>query len=105
MELVAGTVEVTGFAIDTRTLRRVEIWVDGLYVGDADHALPSPGLSDLYPWMPPIFSSNRGFRYELDTVAENLADGEHSLVVWTDDNLGGRSIIGERRFVLDNQSP
>ena len=38
-------------------------------------------------------------------IAENLADGEHSLIVWTHDNRDGRSIIGERRFVLDNQSP
>jgi hypothetical protein len=105
MEQVAGTVEITGFAIDSRSFRSVEIWIDGLYVGDADFGLPSPDLADLYPWFPPIFGSNRGFSYELDTVAENLADGEHSLVVWTEDNLGGRNIIGERRFVLDNQSP
>jgi hypothetical protein len=105
MEMVAGTVEITGFAIDTRTINRVEIWIDGVYVGDADYGLPSSGISDLYPWLPPFFANNRGFRYELDSVAENLADGEHSLVIWTVDNLGGSNIIGERRFVLDNQSP
>jgi N-acetylmuramoyl-L-alanine amidase len=105
MERVAGTVEITGFAIDTRSFRSVEIWIDGSYIGDADIGLPSPDLADLYPWLPPIFGANRGFSYELDTVGENLADGEHSLVVWTEDNLSGRNIIGERRFVLDNQSP
>jgi hypothetical protein len=105
MELQAATIEVTGFAIDTRGFDQVEIWVDGLYIGNADHGLPSPDLDELYPWLPPFFSSNAGFSYELDTIAEDLADGEHSLIVWTQDNRDGRTIIGERRFVLDNQSP
>jgi hypothetical protein len=55
--------------------------------------------------MPLWFSSNAGYSYDLDSVAASLADGEHSLVVITEDRLGGRTIIGERRFVLDNQSP
>jgi hypothetical protein len=105
MELVAGVVDVTGFAMDSTRIDYVEIWVDGVHIGDANIGLPSPGLSDLYPWLPPVFSSTAGYEYLLDTVAANLADGEHSLVVWTEDRLGGRSIIGERRFVLDNQHP
>ena len=105
MELVAGVVEVTGFAMDSRSFDQVEIWVDGLYIDKADHGLPSPDLDELYPWMPPTFSRHAGFSYELDTIAEDLADGEHSLIVWTHDNRDGRTIIGERRFVLDNQSP
>ncbi len=105
MERVANVVEITGFADDTRSLRAVEIWIDGVYVGDADYNLPSPEFEDLYPWLPSSVTQNAGFRYELDTVAENLADGEHSLVVWTEDFREGRTIIGERRFVLDNQNP
>jgi hypothetical protein len=110
MELVAGTVEVTGFVMDSWRIDYVEIWVDKggpdeSFVGYADYPLSSPDLADLYPWMPPWFSSNSGYSYDLDTVAENLADGEHRLVVITEDRLGGRTIIGERRFVLDNQSP
>jgi hypothetical protein len=105
MELVGGVVEVTGFAIDTRSLDQVEIWVDGVYIGDAEYPITTPDLGDLYPWLPISFSRNAGFRYELDTVAADLADGEHYLVVWTHDNRDGRTIIGQRTFVLDNQSP
>jgi len=76
-----------------------------VYIGVADYPLPSPNLDELYPWMPPLFLNNSGYAYDLDTVAASLADGEHSLVVWTEDSRGGRTIIGERRFVLDNQSP
>jgi hypothetical protein len=105
MELGGAVVEVSGFAIDTRTITRVEIWVDGDYIGDADYPVATPSLGDLYPWLPPFFSTNRGFSYDLDTVATNLADGNHYIVVWTHDSLGGRTIIGQRTFVLDNQSP
>jgi hypothetical protein len=105
MELVGGIVEVTGFAIDTRSFDRVEIWVDGVYIGDAEHGLSTPDLDELYPWFPPNYSSRAGFRYELDTVAANLADGDHQLLVWTHDTRDGRTIIGQRTFVLDNQSP
>jgi hypothetical protein len=105
MELEAGTVTVTGFVMDFLRIDAVEIWVDGVHIGNADYPLLSPNLGDLYPWMPLVFSNNSGFAYDLDTVAAHLADGEHSIVVWTEDRLGGRSIIGERRFVLDNQNP
>jgi hypothetical protein len=105
MELVAGTVEVNGFVMGFHRIDYVEIWVDGVHIGDADYPLPSPDLDELYPWMPHWFSNNAGYSYDLDTIAASLADGEHSIVVWTEDNRGGRSIVGERRFVLDNQSP
>ncbi len=106
MERVAGVVEVTGFADDLgNTIRKVEIWVDGVYIGDAAFGLPSPEFEELYPWLPTSVTRNSGYRYELDTVAANLADGEHSLVVWVEDVRNGRSIIGERRFVLDNPLP
>lgn len=105
MELEGGIVEVTGFAIDTQRIDYIEIWVDGVHIGDAEMGLESPDVDVLYPWLPPVFSSTSGFRYELDTVAANLADGEHVIVVWTEDRLEGRNILGERRFVLDNQSP
>jgi hypothetical protein len=76
-----------------------------VYIGNADHGLDTEDLDELYPWLPPIYISRAGFHYDLDTVAANLADGEHQLVVWTHDSRDGRSIIGQRTFVLDNQSP
>jgi len=105
MELTAGVVGVNGFVMGFHRINYVEIWVDGVYIGNADYPLPSPDIDELYPWMPYYVSNNAGYSYDLDTIAASLADGEHSIVVWTEDNRGGRTIIGERRFVLDNQSP
>ncbi len=106
MEMTGGVVEITGFAIDwSRTIEQVEIWIDGVFRGLAEIGVETEDLEDLYPWLPGSYTRFAGYRYELDTVAENLADGEHSLVVWSQDVRDGRSIIGERRFVIDNQSP
>jgi hypothetical protein len=41
-----------------------------------------------------------GFRHILDTT--QFTDGQHVLVVWTQDYFGGRTMIGERHFVADN---
>ena len=105
MELVAGVVEITGFAIDEVRIDHVEIWIDGTYIGNAIYGFTSPEVVDRYPWLPVSLTREAGYEFDLDTVAASLADGEHSLVVWTEDRFGGRNIIGERRFVLDNQSP
>jgi hypothetical protein len=105
MELEAGVVTVTGYAVDFDRVDVVEIWVDGNYVGDAEYGFETPEVEDMFPWFHFTLTRDAGFRYELDTVAEMLADGEHSLIVWTEDRFGARTIIGERRWVLDNQSP
>jgi hypothetical protein len=106
MERVTGVTDVTGWAIDQELIDRIEIWVDGVFIDVVDQmGLPSPEVIDLYPWYPWFLTSSAGFSYELDTEAENLADGNHLLVVWTEDRWGGRTFIGERWFVVDNQLP
>jgi len=96
---------VTGFAVDFDRVDVVEIWVDGTYVGNAEYGFPTPEVEDMFPWFHFTLTRDAGFQYEMDTSAQMLADGEHSLVVWTEDRFGARTIIGERRWVLDNQSP
>jgi hypothetical protein len=101
MELTAGDVEVTGYAIDYDDPQFVEIWVDGVFIAVADEfELPTPEVEDRYPWLPRFMTENAGFRHQLDTT--QFTDGEHLLVIWTEDYFGGRTIIGERRFVVTN---
>jgi len=101
--VVSGTVDVTGWAIDLDFIEIIEVWVDGEYVDVVDEMdLPTPEVEDRYMWLPTYFTANAGYSYALDTVAENLADGEHVLVIWTEDRWGGRTFIGERRFIVDN---
>jgi hypothetical protein len=104
MELVAGMVEITGWAIDYDRIDEMEIWIDGDFIDFVDEfGLLSPEVEDLLPWLPGYITEDAGYIYDLDT--EGFADSEHLLVVWTEDRWGRRSIIGERRFVIDNQNP
>jgi len=101
MELVSGDVEVTGYAIDFDHPEVIEIWIDGTFIAVADEfGLPTPEVEDRYPWLPTFMTRDAGFRHILDTT--QFTDGEHLLVVWSEDHYGGRTMIGERRFVVDN---
>ena len=103
MERVGEVVNVTGWAIDFDQVEEVEIWMDGEYLAHADEIrLPSPEIDEIYLWLPNYFTQNARWRYDMDTVALNITDGEHVMVVWTEDHWGGRTMIGERVFVVDN---
>jgi hypothetical protein len=106
MERVTGIIDITGWATDQDLLGDIEVWVDGQFVDLVDEMfLPSPEVTARYPWFPLYMTANTGFSYAYDTEAANLADGEHVLVIWTEDRWDGRTMIGERRFVVDNSLP
>jgi hypothetical protein len=100
MERINGVFDVTGWAADQDRVIAVEIWIDGEFVGFASHTLPSPYVREQFPWYPSITVDHSGYLYELDTTT--LTDGEHVLVVRTEDRYGGITIVGERTFVVDN---
>jgi len=101
MEMIAGTFQVTGWAIDFDHIAEVEVWVDGMFMGYASHSLPSQEVADTYPWFPYNLAENAGFAFNLDTT--RLTDGEHLLVIRIEDAWGGhKNFLGERLFVVDN---
>jgi hypothetical protein len=100
MEMVSGVTEVTGWAISYRGTWEIEVWVDGEFIEYATHGISMPDLHDQYPWFARDWTRFAGYYYGLDT--RNLTDGEHVLVVKNEDRDGFKSIIGERRFVVDN---
>lgn len=102
-DVQTGVFDITGWAIDLDFVREIEVWIDGEFIDYVDELyLPSPEVIDLYPWIPTYFTANSGYTYAFDSAAADLADGEHVLVIWTEDQWGGRTFIGERRFLIDN---
>jgi len=99
---VSGTYTVTGFALDYDHIVTdgVEIWVDGTLVGMADYPLSSPEVPAMFPYLSATFTATAGYSFDLDTTA--LTDGEHQLVVITQDAFGNRTAIGQRTFYVDN---
>ncbi len=103
MERVSGDIEMKGWAIDFEHVEEVEIWIDGIFYENADQIdLPSPDVDEWYPWLSNSLTLNARWHHVLDSIDWDLTDGEHVLVIWTEDYWGGRTMIGERIFVVDN---
>ena len=94
----AGLVEITGFAVDFEAVDRVEIYVDGIFQGDATLGLPRPAVAAAFPGYPG--AGTAGWRFLLDTTV--FADGFHELQAVVVDELGDTVLIGERQFKINN---
>jgi N-acetylmuramoyl-L-alanine amidase len=99
--LVGGTVNVHGWALDLEFVSAVRILVDGVFHATASYGFANPGVTLLYPSFPN--SLGPGYAYLLDTTS--LSNGNHTLGVEVQDNLGTRTFIGERHFTVFNPLP
>lgn len=94
----AGTVEMTGFAVDFEGVDRVEIYVDGAFQGNATLGLPRPAVAARFPGYPGAGAA--GWRFLLDTT--RFSDSVHELQAVVVDELGESVLIGERQFKINN---
>jgi hypothetical protein len=94
----AGTVEVTGFAVDFEGVSQVQIFVDGDFVGFATLGLARPGVAASFPGYPD--ADTAGWRFLFDST--ELSDGFHDLQAIVVDDLGDTVLIGERQFRIHN---
>ena len=79
----------------------MRILIDGQFVSNATYGFARPGVTLLYPSFPN--SNLPGYQYLLDTTA--LTNGPHTVGVEVQDNLGTRTLIGERHFQVFNPIP
>ncbi|HPR62817.1 MAG TPA: Ig-like domain-containing protein [Thermoanaerobaculia bacterium] len=102
-QAVHGMIHVIGWAIDYDGVVEIRVYVDG------DGEPYSPYIEADYGWSrPDVYSSFEasivGLYSGWDTFIDTtlLSDGEHEIVVEVLDRKGHTSIVGERRFVVDN---
>jgi N-acetylmuramoyl-L-alanine amidase len=93
-----GVVQASGWALDWEGVDRVTVYVDGIEVGDATLGFGSPAVSQRYPGYPG--NAAAGWRIEFDSTV--FSDGRHDLQAVITDENGRTTLIGERKFVLDN---
>lgn len=100
MDYINGTVVFRGWALDSRDggVQSVQVWVDGIYVGNAVHGLKRPDVQAAYPMM--SNSLNSGWRFEFDTT--QLANARHRMTVVVIDGEGASSTIGSVDFFTAN---
>jgi N-acetylmuramoyl-L-alanine amidase len=99
INLTDGVARVTGWALDWEGVDRVDFLVDGRPVGSVSYPGSfQPFIASTYPGYPNSLTS--GWEFFFDTTG--LSDGDHDLQAILVDELGRRTLIGRRDFVVDN---
>jgi hypothetical protein len=102
VNMQAGKVLVGGWALDFNGVHSVQLLVDGtLHThGSYGHSAPGIDLSN-YPGYPDIlFPAWVAF---VDTTI--LSNGQHFLELQVTDDLGNRTLVSRKRFVVNNPEP
>ena len=93
------TIVMQGWALDEDGIGAVEIWVDGIFFGNASYGVDSrPGVAAEYPGYPDVLAPVWRFLWD----SHDLADGLRQMQVYAYDIYGNRTLIGERSFTVDN---
>jgi hypothetical protein len=94
------TIVFQGWALDAQGILRVDIYVDGQFVGTADYGVDSrPAVLMQYPGF--INAEAPVWRFEYDSY--QTSNGSHQIQVYAVDiGAGVGTLIGERTFFVDN---
>lgn len=95
-QTLSGSVVIGGWTFDNSQLSRVEVLVDGQFVGTASYGSSRPDVAAVYPNAP----ADAGFSYRLDTT--QFGDGQHQLVVTATDLSGNVAILANRSISTRN---
>ena len=94
---VSGTIAVSGWAIDNRSVGKVEVFLDGTRVGQAAYGLAREDVARDYPGL--AGAPNFGCVYQLNTGA--YANGSHVLEVRASDIAGNTSLLRPGKLTID----
>jgi hypothetical protein len=91
--IVYGTVNVTGYALDTfssgaTTIGSVQVWLDGTYLANATYGVSNPSGCTAHPTAPGC--PNVGFTYQFATGS--VTPGNHTLDFYALDNSSPANI-------------
>ncbi len=98
LNVFGGVMTFRGWALDFQGVRDVLIYVDGRLIGEAFYGSPVAGIPELFPSYPDRFAP--GWSLPFDT--RTIANGQHFFQVEVVDNLGRKTLVAERKFVVAN---
>ncbi|XJZ29158.1 Ig-like domain-containing protein [Bacillota bacterium Lsc_1132] len=96
---IKGTIDVKGWFLDGSDVSKVEIFVDGAYMGAAQYGSFRPDVANVYP---AYNNKNSGFQYSIDTL--RLSEGKHTLTVKETGTSGSTYELSNVIFVY-NENP
>jgi hypothetical protein len=100
-EFTYGVTPVVGWALDAEGIFEIQVYLDGVHVGNATYGFARPDVTTHFPGYPDSLAP--GWLFNLDTTL--TSDGHHHLQVIAVDDFGVETIIGEHYFQIDNESP
>jgi hypothetical protein len=97
---VSGIIQVAGWAIDNCGVDRVEIFLDGVQIGQATYGFPRPDVDLAFPGL--SGSPNFGFQYYLNT--RDYPNGTHALEVRATDTSENTCLLRPGEVVINIQN-
>jgi hypothetical protein len=95
--ITSGSIRVSGYALDTVGVTRVNILVDGRNLGDATLGISRPDVGAAFPNYPN--SGNAGFLFTFNSY--DVGNGVHNLVARVTNTKGTTEDIGSRNIIVD----
>ncbi|SDM69732.1 Ig-like domain-containing protein [Bacillus sp. OK048] len=83
-----GEITVSGWYLDVSGVSKIEVFVDGMYVGQAQYGLSRPDVQQVFP---EFGNGNSGYRFTLNTA--QYSQGEHTVTVKETGNNGSTSSL------------
>ena len=80
---VQGEIAVGGWLLDASGVSKIEVFIDGKNMGQANYGIPRTDVAKAFP---EYKNGNSGYQFTLDT--KNLVNGQHRLIVRETGNNG-----------------
>ncbi|NGQ97126.1 S8 family serine peptidase, partial [Brevibacillus sp. SYP-B805] len=97
---VNGPFDIAGWFLDPSGVGKIDIFVDGIVVGEAMYGEARPDIAAAYP---AYQNGNAGFRYRLDTA--NLSEGSHVITLRETGLDGTQHMLEERTIIVGPAIP
>ncbi|MFB3170069.1 Ig-like domain-containing protein [Neobacillus sp. 179-C4.2 HS] len=96
---VDGVETIRGWYLDGSGVEKIEVFVDGKLIGNAQYGLSRPDVANV---LPEYLNSNSGFQYSLDT--KQITDGPHTLTIKETGKNGTNNTLSAS-ITIKNGSP
>ncbi|WP_419955258.1 Ig-like domain-containing protein [Neobacillus niacini] len=96
---IDGVSLIRGWYLDGSGVEKIEVFMDGKWIGNAQYGLSRPDVATV---LPEYLNSNAGFQYSLDT--KQFTDGAHTLTI-KETGKNGKSHTLSSSITIKNGNP
>ena len=97
---ISGNSRVSGWFLDPNGVNKIEVYIDGILVGQAIYGSTRTDVYNVYPEY-----NNKNSGYYLDINTRNLSNGTHTMVIKETGNNLQQTSLTARTFIVANETP